>query len=291
MYLIAGASGNTGSVVARTLLAHKQKVRVLVRSQAKGAALQALGADVAIGDVDNLESLTAALQGVSGAYFLLPGDYGSTDPFGRAARIADIMASAVEQAGVKHVTLLSSIGADLTSGNGIVQSLNIAEARLSKLSIGFTFLRAAYFMENWATSIAPALQGGNLYSFLSPAERKIPMVATQDIGVLAAYSLLFPTTTTRVIELAGPQDYSPSDVAAALATASGKPVGAVIAPVEGMAPMLMQFGMSKEMASEMAGLTVAINADGVSFNQAGSHLVRGTTTLDQVLGSLLRAGG
>lgn len=290
MFVIAGASGNTGSVVARTLLAHKQKVRVLVRSEAKGAAFKELGAEVAIGDVDNAESLTAALSGASGAYFLLPGDYGSSDPMGRAMRITDIMATACERSGVAHVTLLSSIGADLPEGNGIVRSLYIAEERLGKLGIGLTALRAAYFMENWATSLGPAIQGGTLFSFLGPADRKIPMIATRDIGYLAASSLMFPTKSTRIIELAGPVDYAPNDVALALGAAAGKPISVAIAPVDGMAPMLMQFGMSQEMANEMSGLNAAINADKITFGKPEANLIRGTTTLDQVLVALLRGG-
>src|SRR4051812_32312710 len=99
MFVIAGASGNTGSIVAKTLLAHQQPVRVLVRSEAKGAAWKAQGAEVAIGEVENAESLAAALHGATGLYLLLPGDYGSSDPMGRAHRIIDTVAGAVERAG------------------------------------------------------------------------------------------------------------------------------------------------------------------------------------------------
>lgn len=290
MFVIAGASGNTGSVVAKTLLNHKQKVRVLVRSESKGAAFKAQGAEVAVGDVDNLDSLSAALGGASGLYVLLPGDYGSSDPMGRARRIADVITTAVERSGVPHVTLLSSVGAELPEGNGIVQSLYILEQRLAKLGIGLTAIRAAYFMENWVSSVGPAVQGGTLYSFLGPADKKIPMVATKDIGTLGAYSLLLPTRSTRIIELAGPEDYSPSDVAAVIAARVGKPIGVAVAPIEGMAPMMMQFGMSEQMAGEMAGLTAAVNADHIQFGKTGGQLVRGTTSLEEVIGGVLGAG-
>jgi uncharacterized protein YbjT (DUF2867 family) len=264
-------------------------VRVLVRSEAKGAAWKAQGAEVAIGDIDNAESLTAALQGATGFYMLLPPDYGATDPMGRAHRICDIVAGAVEKAGVRQVTLLSSIGAELQSGNGIVQSLYIAEQRLAKLGIGLTFIRAAAFLENWASSLPAALGTGTLYSFQAPADRKIPTVATQDIGTIAAYSLMLQSPGTRIIELAGPEDLSPDEVAAALARVTGKNITVGVAPIEGMAPMLAQFGMSAPMAGEMAGLTSAINAGHINFGQPGTLLVRGTTSVDQVLSALLKA--
>ncbi len=291
MFVIAGASGNTGSVLVKTLLEHKQPVRVLLRNEAKAAAFRSHGADVAMAEVDNAEALTAALKGASGAYVLLPPDLSSADPIGRGRRIAEAIAVAVERSGVPHVTLLSSVGADLESGNGIVRTLHIAEQRLAQIGMGLTCLRAGYFMENWASSFGMAMQSGTLYTFLSPVDRKIPMVATQDIGLMAAYSLMFPTRSTRIIELAGPEDYSPNDAAAMLSRASGKTIGIGVAPLAGMVPMLTQFGMHEASATEMAGLTAAINEGRITFGQPGGQLVRGTTSLEKAFVGMLRAPG
>ena len=179
---------------------------------------------------------------------------------------------------------------ELASGNGIVRTLHIAEQRLARPGIGLTSLRAAYFMENWGSSIGQALQSGTLYGFLGPNDRKIPMVATRDIGTIAAYSLMLPTKATRIIELSGPQEYSPDDVAAALAKVSGKAVTAAVAPIGGMVPMLTQFGRATESAAEMAGLTEAINAGRIHFGQPGGQPIAGTTTLEQVFSDTLQAG-
>lgn len=291
MYVVAGASGNTGAVVARVLLAYGQAVRVILRSEAKAAPWRGLGAEVALGDIEDAEVLARALRGAAGAYLLVPPDPTSPDPVGRARRLIDSVARAVEASGVPHVTFLSSVGAQHEEGTGIVRTLYLGEQRLAQFGAAVTFLRAAAFMENLASSIGPALAGGTFYSFLSPADRRIPMVATQDIGEVAAWTLLLPSRGPRVIELAGPIDYSPAEVAAVVSRLSGKNIPAAVAPQEGMAPMLQSFGLSLEMAQEMASLNAAINSGHVAFSQKDALFLRGKTPLEQVLGPLLPASG
>ena len=75
MFVIAGVSGHTGSVVATTLLAAGKPVRVIVRDAAKGAEWKAKGAEVAVAQLDDRASLAAALKGATGAYLLSPPDF------------------------------------------------------------------------------------------------------------------------------------------------------------------------------------------------------------------------
>ncbi|MEL6746113.1 MAG: NAD(P)H-binding protein, partial [Pseudomonadota bacterium] len=72
MFVISGATGNTGSVAAQTLLDQGQPVRVIVRSEEKGAPWAAKGAEVAIAEIMDIDAMTKALEGASGAYFMLP---------------------------------------------------------------------------------------------------------------------------------------------------------------------------------------------------------------------------
>ena len=75
-----------------------------------------------------------------------------------------------------------------------------------------TALRAAYFMENWGGMPRRAKSDGILPSMLAPG-RAAPMVATADIGRVAAEALLEGARAPELIELAGPRDYTPEDVA------------------------------------------------------------------------------
>ena len=69
MFVVAGATGKTGSVVAATLLERKQSVRVIVRTSEQGAAWKAKGADVAVASLEDAEALAGALKGATSGYF------------------------------------------------------------------------------------------------------------------------------------------------------------------------------------------------------------------------------
>ncbi len=97
---------------------------------------------------------------------------------------------------------------------------------LGELPLPITFLRPAWFMENAAWDVAPARDTGVIHSFLQPLERRIPMVATADIGRVAARLLREKTVGRRVVELEGPQAVSPDDVAVTLGRLLGRSVSA-----------------------------------------------------------------
>src|SRR5437660_10880698 len=110
MYVIAGATGQTGRVVANTLLAQKQPVRVVVRDQARGAEWKQRGAEVAVAALEDGPALAEAFRGAAGAYLLVPPHYGAPSMLAAQRRIVDTLAQAPRP---KHVVLLSSVGAQL----------------------------------------------------------------------------------------------------------------------------------------------------------------------------------
>src|ERR1700676_3666617 len=184
MFVVLCASGNTGKVVAETLLRQKKKVRVVLHDGAKGKAWSEAGADVAIADVDEGAALERAFSGAEGVYVLLPPNFSSSHVRVDNNRRTHTIAAAVEAAGVPHVVLLSSIGAQQSDGTGPVLGLRDAETVFSRAKADATFVRAAYFMENWGGSLH-AVEQGVLPTFLI-ADKAIPMVATRDIGASAA---------------------------------------------------------------------------------------------------------
>src|SRR5882762_10950198 len=121
MFIVLGASGNTGKVVAETLLRQKKKVRVVLRDAAKGKAWSEAGADVAIADVDEGAALERAFSGAEGVYVLLPPNFRSSRVRVDNNRRTNTIAAAVEAAGVAHVVLLSSVGAQQSDGTGGVR--------------------------------------------------------------------------------------------------------------------------------------------------------------------------
>jgi uncharacterized protein YbjT (DUF2867 family) len=287
MFVVLGVTGRTGQVVASTLLAQKKSVRVVVHNDAKGREWKTRGAEVAIADVEDRVALERVLGGAEGVYVLLPPALTSNQVRVDNNRRAHNLATAIDSAGVGHVVMLSSIGAQHPDGTGPILGLHDAEAMLGKSGGGraVTFLRPAYFMENWAMALQGVAQGV-LPAFLL-ADRVVPMVATRDVGLAAAHLLVEGGNGRRVIQLAGPKDYSPADVAAALGRAVGKPIVAQQLPAETMESALLASGMmNAEWARLFQELTVGINTGRVAWEE-GHPMWRGETIIEAVLASLV----
>ena len=262
----------------------KEERPVVVRDAGKGEAWQEVGADVAIADVEDGAALERAFSGAEGAYVLLPPNFGSTQVRVDNNRRAITIATAIEAAGVPHVVMLSSIGAQQPHGTGPVLALRDAEVTFTRAHAAATFVRAAYFMENWAGALF-GVAHGVLPTFLS-ADKAIPLVATRDVGAAVARLLAEGGSGKRVIELAGPREYSPRDVAATLARIVGKPIAVQEAPEEAMAPALTGAGMNAEWARLFQELTHGLNA-GLVVWEGGHPLWRGETALQTVLSTFI----
>lgn len=284
MFVIAGVTGNTGKIVADTLLAQGKPVRVVVRDEAKGAPWKARGAEVAAASLDDAATLAKALSGASGAYLLLPPKLGSNDVVADQRRTADAIAAAVAESGVAHVVLLSSVGAQHEDGTGPIKTLHYAEKRLAESTKArLTFLRAAYFLDNWA-AVAAAAKTGKLPTFIAPSH-VIPMVSTRDIGEAAARALAEgpPRERIDVVELAGPRDWSASDIAAAFGRIVGRSVELEPAPLEAVVPAFTSFGMTKDAAELFRELYAGIAEGKVDWERRDARLVRGRIDAEAAL--------
>lgn len=282
MFTVFGASGNTGSVVARKLLDAGKQVRVLARDPKKVAALRERGAEVVTGDVTDAAAVRQALAGAEGAYLLVPPDLQSNDMVGRGRKIVDHYVAGLQAGKVSHAVMLSSVASQLPSGTGPIVITHYAEERLPASGAKLTFVRAAYFMENILNNahamkhdgVLPVFGGGETYPF--------PMVATKDIGATAADALLAPAAATQVIELMGPRDYSFADAAAEAGKLAGRAVKPLVLPLDQMAPALQSFGLSANVAGLMREMTAAFGK-GIAHFEGTHRTLRGTTPLADVL--------
>jgi uncharacterized protein YbjT (DUF2867 family) len=286
-YLVAGVSGHTGSVVAQTLLDQKQKVRVLVHEAAKGERWKKRGAEVAVGSVEDAHALANAFRGMDGAYLLVPPPpRTASGVLVRARRIVEAFVQTVGGSHLKHVVLLSSLGAQHEKGTGAIAGLHVAETQLSALKVPFTFLRAGGFVENVAPSLEAA-RAGQLPSFL-PADLAYPQVGTHDIGHLASELLLEHPKAHRVVEFTGPVDVSANDVARTLGKLLGSDVKVAPLPVKETAGALEKGGFSAELAGLYQEMMEGLLSGQVSFEHPET-VRRGKETLEQTLSNLLKA--
>lgn len=280
MFVVAGVTGHVGAVVAKELLAKGEKVRVLVRDAAKGASWQAKGAEVAIGTLDDSASVVAALKGAEGFFTLLPPNFQAEELFTWQKKAADSIAAAVKQSGVPHVVLLSSIGADLPAGTGPIKGLHYLENALRATGTKLTVIRAGYFQENVGNSLVPAKTAGIFPNMTPSADYAFPMIATRDIGLLAAAELAVPSPKSEVIDLTGPS-YSTRQAAELLGAGLGKKLEIVNIPPEGHLAAFKQAGMSQTIAEGYVEMNAAF-ASG-TIRPVGDRLKVGRTTLETVV--------
>ncbi len=262
MFVVIGASGHTGHVVAKKLLEDGQKVRVVGRSAERLQDHASKGAEVFVADATDAPALTKALRGADAAYVLLPPNPTSNDYRAYQDRVSDAIVAAVENSDIKRVVSLSSIGADKPSGTGPVAGLYNLEQKLKQIDgVNVLHLRAGYFMENTLPQVAVVRMLGSVAGPVRP-DLKLPMIATRDIGNAAAEALVrgdFRGQQTK--ELLGQRDIDYIEVAAIIGKSIGKPsLGYVQAPDEQLRGALVQMGMSANVVGLILEMAGALNS-------------------------------
>ena len=262
MYVVLGASGNTGHIVATTLLDRGQKVRVVGRNATHLQPLAAQGAEIFIADVTDAPALTKAFHQADSAYVMIPPNPTSNDPLGYEERAGDAIAAAVKSAAVKNIVSLSSIGADKSTGTGPVVGLYNLEQKLNQIdAANVLHLRAGYFMENTLGQAGAIHMMGSAIGPIRP-DLKLPMIATRDIGAAAADALLqlaFRGKQTQ--ELQGQRDLDYTEATAIIGKAIGKSnLGYVHAPDDQIRPAMVQMGMSDNFVGLILEMAGALNS-------------------------------
>jgi NAD(P)H dehydrogenase (quinone) len=245
MFAITGITGNVGGEVAEQLLAAGKQVRAVVRDARKGEAWAARGCEVAIADMGNLESLTAAFRGAEAVFVLVPPVFDPQPGFPEARGMAETLKKAIEAARPGRVVHLSTIGAQATQENLLTQH-TIIEAAVGSVSVPVTFLRPGWFMENSSWDVAAAKQG-EIPSFLQPLDQGFPMIATKDIGKLGAELLQETWTGVRVVELVGPEAVTPQQIAETFAKILGHPVSTAVVPRATWEELFRSHGMKNPL--------------------------------------------
>lgn len=281
MYVVVGATGQTGAVVADTLLHRKQPVRVVVRSADKGAAWKAKGADVAVAMYRDVKAMAKAFEGAKGVYLLVPPNYHAQAWLEEQHRTMDHAAAAIVASGSPHVVFLSSVGGQIAEGTGPIRAVRYGEQRLGAAAKQLTILRPCYFMDNWAPNIGAVKAQGVLPTFIAPS-MKIPMISTRDIGRIGAERLIAGGQGTQIVELAGPEEYSPSQVAEALGGLLGKAVTAQQAPLSAVVPTFTSFGFSEEAARLFEEMYASFSKGMIGYEHP-DRIVRGTISLSEAL--------
>jgi uncharacterized protein YbjT (DUF2867 family) len=262
MYVVLGASGNTGHVVAKALLSNGQKVRAFGRNASHLQSLAAEGAEIFTGDVTDSGALAKAFQQADSAYVMIPPNTTTKDYRAFQDQARDAIANAVRNAGIQNIVTLSSLGAEKTSGTGPVVGLHNLEQELNQISgANILHLRAGYFMENTLPQVGAIRMMGSAAGPVRP-DLKLQMIASRDIGMIAAQALLglaFRGKQTQ--ELHGQRDIDYTEAASIIGNAIGKPNLAYIQTTDSQfKAAVAQIGMSEDMAGLILEMAGAINS-------------------------------
>jgi uncharacterized protein YbjT (DUF2867 family) len=257
-YVILGASGNTGSIVANFLLSKGKEVRVVGRDSARLQGFVDQRAEAFTANLSDAAALTKAFSSARAAYLLLPPAKSREEQ----ERDSDGIAKAVKESGLRYAVHLSSYGAQVAEGAGPVSGLHSSEQKLNAIEgLNVLHLRAAYFMENNLAAIGMIHGMGLVGNALLP-DLKIPMVATRDVGDYAAQRLQhldFSGKQTR--ELLGERDLSMTEATAAIARGIGKPdLHYKQLPYDQVQQALTQLGVPPKGAAMYIEMYKAINA-------------------------------
>jgi uncharacterized protein YbjT (DUF2867 family) len=279
MYVILGASGNTGSIIADSLLSNGKKVRVVGRDSGRLQRFVRQGAEAFTGDVNDSAALTKAFSGARAAYLMLPPITSREDQ----ERESDAIAQAATESGLPYAVHLSSYGAHVPEGTGPVTGLHSSEQKLDAIGgLNVLHLRAAYFMENNLAAIS-MIQGMGVFGHALLPDLKLPMIATPDVGDYAAQRLLeldFSGKQTR--ELLGQRDLSMAEATAIVARGIGKlDLRYEQFSYDRLQQVLEQMGMPPKKAAVYIEMFKAINARVLAAQEPRSRENSTPTSFEQ----------
>lgn len=209
--LVTGATGRQGGMVANRLLQRGLPVRIFVRDGAAPQALRLheLGAEVAVGNMNNSENLRTAMVGVAGVYSMQSWEDGVDVEMREGIAVADT-AHAMK---VDFMVYSSAAGADRDTGVPHFDSKFVIETHILDLRLKAAILRPVYFMENF---LEPEFLNGmeqGVLRFPLPPNRPLQVVAISDVAGFAAEAFENPAAFTgKTLELAG-DELTPAEIA------------------------------------------------------------------------------
>ena len=281
MYTILGATGNIGKKIVETLVAKKEKVRMVARSEDTLRPLVGKYAEAFAGDILDTEFLTRALTGADAVFTLIPPNYRAENFLSYADKAGESIVRALQAAKIARVVNLSSVGGELPSGTGPITGLHRQEERLNRIrGLNVLHLRAAYFMENLLGGIELIKTKGISGSAVR-GDLRMPMIATRDSAAFAAERLRKRGSAgTSAVYLLGPRDLTLTEATMTIGIKIGLPgLQYVTFPYAEAEKGLIAAGLSPDMSRLYVEMSRAFNEGRIVVNREDG--ISTPTTLDE----------
>jgi uncharacterized protein YbjT (DUF2867 family) len=282
-YIITGGAGNISKPVAEKLIAAGHTITVIGRSAANVESLTSLGAKAAIGSVEDENFIAQTFKGADAVYLMIPPNFSVEGGWiAYQNKVADAYVNAIQKNGVKHVVVLSSVGAHMGRGAGPVDGLADMEKKLSVLTTtNIKILRPGYFMYNLMTMI-PLIKNMNIIgSNFGDSEEKLAMADTQDIAEAAADELLNLSFTGISVRYIASDERHPNEIAEVLSKAIGKPgLPWVVFSDEQTKAGILQMGLPPTIAEGYTQLGEALRSGAAQADYWKNKPTLGKTKLE-----------
>ncbi|PZD70483.1 NAD(P)H azoreductase [Acaryochloris thomasi RCC1774] len=247
MFLITGATGNNGQEIVKQLVAAGQCVRILVRDPQKAADLQALGVEIATGDLDHPDTLDRAFESIEKA-LLLPAN--SLQQVEQEQNFID----AAKRADTMHIVKFSAAGADRNSPIQILNWHGQAEQYLEQSGIPFTHLRPVFFMQNLLQFAAPTQNE----IYLPFGDATVAMVDIRDIAAVVVKALIEPEHEGKAYTITGAEALTMHQAVDRISQVRGRPLHYVAVTAEGFKQGLLQWGQPEWLAGALSDLLASV---------------------------------
>ena len=271
---ITGATGQLGRLAIAAFKARGAAPIALARDPAKAADLS-----VETRAFDYTTADPAALKGVDTLVLI-----SSNDLSDRVAQHKRVIAAA-KTAGVTRIVYTSLL-------KGAANQMQLAldhgptEAALIDSGIAHTVLRNGWYTENYTGALGAVVEHGAMIG--AAGEGQVSSAARKDYAEAIAVVALDDGHAGQVYELAGDAAHSGADLAAAVASATGKPVAYVNLPQAGYAAALEGFGLPPILAGALANSEIWAAKGALYDSRTLSRLIgRPTTPIAETIAAAL----
>jgi uncharacterized protein YbjT (DUF2867 family) len=262
--IVTGSLGNISKPLTKELVQKGHHVTVISSNEQKQTDIEALGATAAIGSLEDVDFLVSTFIGADAVYCMVPpNNYFdlTLDLLAYYRRLGNNYARAIEQSGVKRVVNLSSIGAHLEKGSGILLGAHDVEQILNELSsdVAITHLRPTSFYYNLFGYVDTIKAAGSIVANYG-ADNKIPWVSPIDIAAVIAEEISTPLIGRKVRYVAS-EELTGNETARILGAAIGKPdLKWIIISNEQMLGGLESAGMNPQISAGLVEMYASLHS-------------------------------
>jgi len=289
--VILGATGTVGSKIAAILLNEGHQVTLIARHTEKLEKYRELGATIVTADITDADTLTNAFKDADSAFILMPDNVKAENTRAYQREVTGRLIEAIQNSGIKYIVNMSSLGAHMHEGTGIMAGTGEQEVRLNQLTdVNVLHLRSAYFMENLLRTISVVKNMG-INGTAADGDHAIPMVATQDVAKVAAGYLSSLEFKDKVVQaVMGPRNYSLREFTGIIGGVIGKPELAYVQfAVDQAKEAFLKNGFSSDFVDNLIEMGTAIKTGFMNYQQRDDSTTTSTTAEEFVNEVYLRA--